>query len=330
MFNFVLTPDQAAPDHAALSRAWLVGCGAMGGALLARWIESGLPAAQVTVIDPDPRGLPAGFAGTVVPDAVSAWAHAPDPTLLVLGIKPQLLPRLGPGLARLVQPAPLLLSMLAGVRIDTLATLFPGAPVVRVMPNTPARIGRGVTALFACNASAEDKAAAAWLMEQAGSVHWLQREEDFDAVTAVSGSGPAYLFRFTEALAAAAEAQGLSPELALKLAVETVAGAAELARQSGVHPAELREQVTSPNGTTAAGLEQLDGDGLLSSLIRTTVKAATDRSRELAAAAEDLGAPAIASRTRARPAGTAEPDAPVGATADPVRRVPGKRPVRLV
>lgn len=317
MFSFVL-----APDHPALARVWLVGCGAMGGALLARWIESSLPAAQVTVIDPDPRGLPPGFAGAVVPDAVSAWAHAPDPTLLVLGIKPQLLPRLGPGLARLIQPAPLLLSMLAGVRTDALAALFPGAPLIRLMPNTPSRIGRGVTALFARNASAADKAAAVWLMEQAGSVLWLDTEDSFDAVTAVSGSGPAYVFRFMEALAAAAEAQGLPPQVALQLAVETVAGAAELARQSGIHPSLLREQVTSPNGTTAAGLERLDGDGLLSSLIRTTVKAATDRSRTLASAAQADIAPASA------PA--APQSAPVGAAADPVRRVPGKRPVRLV
>ena len=319
MFSFVL-----APEHAALSRVWLVGCGAMGGALLARWIGSGLPAAQVTVIDPDPRGLPNGFAGTIMPDAVSAWAHAPDPTLLVLGIKPQLLPRLAPGLSRLIQPAPLILSMLAGVRADTFAALFPGAPIIRVMPNTPARIGRGVSTLFARDASEADRAAATWLMEQAGSALWLKREEGFDAVTAVSGSGPAYVFRFMEALAAAAEAQGLAPDIALKLAIDTVAGAAELARQSGVHPAQLREQVTSPNGTTAAGLEQLDGDGLLSSLVRTTVKAATDRSRELAAAAEaDLSPGAVATPgTGGRAA--------VGAAADPVRRVPGKRPVRLV
>lgn len=322
MFSFVL-----APDHAALARVWLVGCGAMGGALLARWIESGLPASQVTVIDPDPRGLPVGFAGAVVPDAVSAWAHAPDPTLLVLGIKPQLLPRLGPGLARLIQPAPLILSMLAGVRTDTLAALFPGAPIVRVMPNTPARIGRGVSTLFAREASEADGAAAAWLMEQAGSVLWLDREDSFDAVTAVSGSGPAYVFRFMEALAAAAQAQGLAPEVALQLAVETVAGAAELARQSGVHPSVLREQVTSPNGTTAAGLEQLDGDGLLTSLMRTTVKAATDRSRALAAEAEGASPPHGTRPVQDMPA---LPGTPVGAATDPVRRIPGKRPVRLV
>jgi pyrroline-5-carboxylate reductase len=319
MFSFVL-----APGHPALARVWLVGCGAMGGALLARWVESGLPAAQVTVIDPDPRGLPPGFPGTVVPDAISAWGHSPDPTLVVLGIKPQLLPRLAPGLSRLLQPAPLLLSMLAGVRTDTLAALFPGAPIVRLMPNTPARIGRGVTALFARGASEADKAAARWLLEQAGSVLWLDREQGFDPVTAVSGSGPAYVFRFIEALASAAEAQGLAADVSLQLALETVAGAAELARQTGVHPAVLREQVTSPNGTTAAGLDRLDGDGLLTSLLKTTVKAATDRSRALAAEAEAQIGPQNGSQNGPLPAQPSAPPAPA------VRRVPGKRPIRLV
>jgi pyrroline-5-carboxylate reductase len=281
MFNFVLTPG-----HAALSRIWLVGCGAMGGALLARWLDSGLPADAVTVIDPDPRGLPEGFAGAVVPDAVSAWGHAPDPTLVVLGIKPQLLPRLAPGLARLLQPAPLLLSMLAGLRTETLAALFPGAPIIRVMPNTPARIGRGMTALLANGASAADREAAGWLMTAAGSTLWLEDESQFDAVTAVSGSGPAYLFRFLEAFEEAAVASGLPSAVAAQLVRETVAGAAELALASDQTPAELREQVTSPNGTTAAGLARLDGDGLLSSLLRTAVKAATERSRELARDAE--------------------------------------------
>jgi pyrroline-5-carboxylate reductase len=287
MFNFVL-----APEHPALTRVWLVGCGAMGGALLARWLESGLPPSAVTVIDPEPRGLPVGFSGAVVPDAVSAWGQAPDPTLLVLGIKPQLLPRLAPGMARLLQPQPLILSMLAGVRTGTLQALFPGAPLVRMMPNTPARIGRGVTALFAAGASAADKAAAGWLAEAAGATVWLDAEEQFDAVTAVSGSGPAYVFRFLEAFTAAAEASGLPGPVAALLARETVAGAAELALGSGQTPAQLREQVTSPNGTTAAGLQMLDGDGLLTSLLRSTVKAAADRSRQLAEAAEaDASAP---------------------------------------
>ncbi|MGL6043138.1 MAG: pyrroline-5-carboxylate reductase [Sandaracinobacteroides sp.] len=286
MFNFVL-----APDHPSLARVWLVGCGAMGGALLERWLEAGLPADAVTVIDPEPRGLPDGFAGAVASDAVSAFGHAPDPTLLVLGIKPQLLPRLAPGLARLLQPAPLVLSMLAGVRTQSLAAFFPDSAIIRMMPNTPARIGRGVTALFEHGAATPERDAVEWLMSAAGATLWLKDETQFDAVTAVSGSGPAYVFRFLEAFIEAAKAAGLPADLAAQLARETVAGAAELARSSPESPAQLREQVTSPNGTTAAGLQRLDGDGLLSSLLRTTVKAAAERSRELAADAEASAGP---------------------------------------
>ena len=283
MFNFVL-----APDHERLRRVWLVGCGAMGGALLGRWLESGLPAESITVVDPAPTGVPEGFTGAVVPDAISACGPAADPTLMVLGIKPQLLPQLAPGLGRLLRPPPLILSMLAGVRTNTLGAFFPGAPLIRIMPNTPARIGRGVTALYASNVDKADIAAANWLMEAAGTALWLEDESKFDAVTAVSGSGPAFLFRFVEALAGAAESAGLEPEMAQQLALQTVAGAAELARQSDVSPAVLRQQVTSPNGTTQAGLDMLDGDGLLSSLLRSTVRAAAERSRTLAAQADAL------------------------------------------
>jgi pyrroline-5-carboxylate reductase len=295
MFSFVM-----APRNERLHRVWLVGCGAMGGTLLGRWVDAGLPAASVTVIDPAPVGLPPRHAGAVVADAAAAAAISPEPTLVVLGIKPQMLPGVAAGLAPFVAHRPLLLSMLAGVRTGTLAQLFPGAPIIRIMPNLPARIGRGTTSLFAAGAGAEDAAAAEWLMAAAGSLLWLDDEGRFDAVTAVSGSGPAFLFRFIEALAGAAEAAGLEPQVAQRLALETVAGAAELAAQSGVSPAVLRQQVTSPNGTTQAGLDVLDGDGLLSSLLRGTVRAAAERSRALAAQADSAADPALvreASRT---------------------------------
>lgn len=268
-----------------LARIWLVGCGAMGGALLARWIESGLPAGSICVLDPSPRGLPDGFAGAVAADAGQAFALSGPPTLVVLGIKPQLLGEIAPAVARLSGAAPVL-SILAGVRTAAIEALFPDAPVVRVMPNTPARIGRGITALFANRADAEVRSGAEWLAKAAGKAFWLDAEAQFDAVTGLSGSGPAYLFRFIEVLAEAGAAAGLPAETAKLLALETVAGAAELAAQSPLPPSTLREQVTSPNGTTAAGLERLDGDGLLSGLLRATVRAATERSRELAAAAE--------------------------------------------
>lgn len=289
MFSFVM-----APRNERLQRLWLVGCGAMGGTLLGRWVDAGLAAESVTVIDPAPLGLPLRFAGKVVPDAEAAAAHAPEPTLVVLGIKPQMLAGVAATLAPFTGHRPLMMSMLAGVRTNTLAQLFPGAPLIRIMPNLPARIGRGSTALYAVGAGADEVAAAEWLMTAAGSLLWLDDEARFDAVTAVSGSGPAFLFRFIEALAGAAEAAGLEPQVAQRLALETVVGAAELAAQSGVSPAVLRQQVTSPNGTTQAGLDVLDGDGLLSSLLRGTVRAAVERSRALAAQADSLADPGAA------------------------------------
>jgi pyrroline-5-carboxylate reductase len=176
--------------------------------------------------------------------------------------------------------------MLAGARIETLKSVFPGAEVVRMMPNTPARIGRGMTALYADDAGAGVRTAVEWLADAAGRWLWLEAEEQFDAVTGLSGSGPAYLFRFIEALADAGVAVGLPADIAGTLALQTVAGAAQLAARSDLSPAKLREQVTSPNGTTVAGLQRLDGDGLLSSLMRSTVRAATERSRQMAAEGE--------------------------------------------
>lgn len=281
MFSFVMVPR-----NERLQRVWLVGCGAMGGALLGRWLEAGLSPDAVTVVDPAPNGLPPRYAGAVVADAAAAAALSPEPSLVVLGVKPQMLAGVAAGLAPLLRHRPLVLSMLAGVRTGTLGQLFAGAPIIRIMPNMPARIGRGTTALYAAGAGADDVAAAEWLMAAAGSLLWLDDEARFDAVTAVSGSGPAFLFRFIEALAGAAEAAGLEPQVAQRLALETVAGAAELATQSGLSPAMLRQQVTSPNGTTQAGLDVLDGDGLLSSLMRATVRAAAERSRTLAAQAD--------------------------------------------
>lgn len=267
----------------------------MGGALLTRWLEQGLPHSAVTIIDPRPSGVPESFQGALVDDAISAWGVSPDPTLLVLGIKPQMLMAIAPGLGRLLQPGPLVLSMLAGISTTNLSALFPGAPIVRIMPNTPARIGRGITAQFALDATAEDKDAAEWLAQAAGTSVWLDAESQFDAVTAISGCGPAYLFRFVEALALAGESLGLDPRAAASLALETVSGAAELAARSDQPPSELRRQVTSPNGVTQIGLEALDGQGELSVLLRATVAAAANRSAEMSAefAAASMAAEAI-------------------------------------
>jgi pyrroline-5-carboxylate reductase len=272
--------------HDAPRRLWLVGCGAMGGALLSRWLVAGLDPSRVTVVDPAPGGLPARFEGAVLPDLPGALAGGPPPDLLVLAIKPQALA----GLAEQVRPAlagdTVLVSMLAGVRVSTLAALFPGVPIARIMPNTPARIGRGISALYAPGLDAASRDQVRALLSAAGTVVSVDEETRFDAITALSGSGPAFLFRYIEAFAGAGEAAGLDPETAALLAEHTVVGAAALLAEGLGTPASLRQQVTSPNGTTQAGLDVLDGDGALSSLLRATVRAAAERSRALAGAAE--------------------------------------------
>lgn len=271
---------------ARLARIWVVGCGQMAGALVDCWCRQGLPAAALLAIDPAPRALPAGLA--VVPTLAEAATRLPDPTLLVLGVKPQVVAEVGRAWAALGSATgrPLLLSMLAGVRVQTLAGLFPGLAIARIMPNLPARVGAGVTALYAPALALADRAAIDWLLAAAGTVVTLEDEARFDAVTALSGSGPAFLYRFIEALGGAGEAAGLDHTTAQTLARRTVEGAAALLAATSATPAELRQQVTSPHGTTEAGLDVLDGSGALSALMRATVRAAAERARALAAAAD--------------------------------------------
>lgn len=255
---------------------WVVGCGNMGGALLKRWLACGLDADTVTVIDPAPRDLPAEIAWVAsVPDGGTA------PAVVLLAIKPQLIAEVADRLRPRLGNA-LVISILAGAQSATLCRLL-SPRVVRAMPNTPAQVGQGATVLY--GGDADDRAIADALMSAAGAVHWIDDEELFDAVTGVSGSGPAYVFRFIEALAAAGAAAGLPTATASALALQTVTGAAALAARGDATPGELRAQVTSPNGTTAAGLWVLDGEGALSALLEQTVAAAAQRSRELASAA---------------------------------------------
>lgn len=275
-------------------RLWLVGCGGMGGALLARWLETGLDAAAVTVVDPEPRALPHGFGGGLVSDAEAAAAAAPEPDLVILAVKPQMVSSVAAEIAAVLPKPTLVLSILAGVRTSALMQAFAGHHIVRAMPNTPARIGQGMTALYGNGLADSEAACVEALMAVTGATLWLDDEGRFDVVTALSGSGPAYLFRFIEALAGAGEAAGLDPAAAAALALQTVTGAAALAARGEFPPTVLRQQVTSPNGTTQAGLDVLDGDGALSSLLRATVRAAAERSRALAAAADaavDAGPP---------------------------------------
>lgn len=256
-----------------LGPLWLVGCGNMGGALLDRWLACGLDPASVTVIDPALKTPPAGVR------LVGRPADAGEPpNLLILAVKPQLLHDVAGQLSGRLDGEPLVISILAGIETATLRERL-SPRVVRAMPNLPVRIGQGTTALF--GGSGDDRAIAEALMAAAGQAHWIDDEALFDAVTGVSGSGPAYLFRMIEALAAAGAAAGLPSDLAADLALDTVTGAAALAARREASPADLRAQVTSPNGTTAAGLAVLDGDGKLTRLVTDTVAAAARRSKEL-------------------------------------------------
>jgi pyrroline-5-carboxylate reductase len=260
----------------------LLGCGKMGSALLDGWLRGGLPASAATVIEPNP----APRLHDLAREGLRLNADLPpDPAIAVLAVKPQMMGAALPRLAALGGGDTLFLSIAAGTPIRAFeAALGEGTPIVRAMPNTPAAIGRGVSALTANAAVTQDAfALAEALMAAVGQTVRLEREADMDAVTAVSGSGPAYVFLLIEALAAAGVAEGLAPDLAMTLAKATVEGAGRLAAEAAEDPAQLRVNVTSPGGTTAAALSVLmeEGDGL-PALMRRAVAAAAARGRELA------------------------------------------------
>jgi pyrroline-5-carboxylate reductase len=261
----------------------LVGAGKMGAALLEGWLQLGLDPRNVVVVDPQPapeivalsqRGLvlnpPKGAVGNIA--------------AVVLAVKPQVADAVLPAAAALVGAGTVVLSIMAGKTLASLQAALPGAAVVRAMPNTPAAIGRGISVAVAnAAATAEQKQTAQRLLAAAGAVEWIDDEGLMDAVTAVSGSGPAYVFLLAETLARAGVAAGLPQELAARLARETVTGAGELLRRSPLDPATLRANVTSPGGTTAAALAVLMGADGFEPLLEQAVAAATARSRALSA-----------------------------------------------
>jgi pyrroline-5-carboxylate reductase len=263
----------------AFQNILIVGCGNMGGAMLAGWLRGGADAARFTVVDPVLAHAPAGVTlSREVPDGRSFDA-------VLLGIKPQLLGDVTPLLTPRVNGA-VVLSILAGVELATLAARLPGAEgYVRIMPNLAAAIGKSPVALFGRGLEGAGRAAVTELMAPLGSPEWLASESQFDLVTALAGSGPAFVYRFIDALGAGAAALGLDPAQAQRLALATVAGAAALAETAEVPPAELARRVASPGGTTEAGLQVLDADHALSRLAEATLAAAAARSAELAKAA---------------------------------------------
>jgi pyrroline-5-carboxylate reductase len=259
----------------------LAGAGKMGSAMLSGWLAQGLAAKNVIVIEPQPsddiKALAAGGIRLNPPAK-----HIGTVAALVVALKPQAFREAGSGLRPYAGPPTLVVSIMAGLTIASISTVC-GGRVVRAMPNTPAAIGRGITVAVAAKdvVDAQREAADA-LLRATGLVEWVDDEGLMDAVTAVSGSGPAYIFLVAEELARAGVAAGLPEALATKLARETVSGSGELLHRSELSAATLRQNVTSPGGTTAAALEVLMGADGLQSLMTRAVAAATRRSRELA------------------------------------------------
>jgi pyrroline-5-carboxylate reductase len=244
-------------ETAAPARLWLVGAGNMGGAMLRRSVPEG-----VTVVAAPPPG--------------------DTPDILILAVKPQMLDSVAPSLAAIA--APMLVSILAGVEVAALRDRFAAQAIVRAMPNLPVAIGKGVVALHSDSAAPAVRAAAEALMAPLGHVEWVD-EGLFDVVTALSGSGPGFTYRFIDALAKGGAALGLPADQALRLASATVEGSAMLAAGAEESPAILADRVASPGGSTREGLNVLDADGALVGLLTDTLDAATRRNAELAAAA---------------------------------------------
>jgi len=260
----------------------LVGAGRMGGAMLDGWIGLGLDPARITVIEPQPAASIEAFAARGLRINPEAASICPD--AVVIAVKPQIAPEIMPKLAALVSPATVIVSIMAGRPISFLADgLPPDSAIIRAMPNTPAAIGRGITvAVPNARVTPAQRQFADALLAATGAVEWIGDEALMDAVTAVSGSGPAYVFLLAESLARAGEKVGLPADLAARLARATVAGSGELLYRSQVDATILRRNVTSPGGTTAAALDVLMAADGLDPLMERAVAAATKRGRELA------------------------------------------------
>ena len=258
----------------------------MGSALLAGWLDQGLPGSAVKVVEPH-RSAPvmAGFLerGVSIIGSVEALDPNAKPDVILFAIKPQAINEIVPTYRRFIQNAPVFLSVAAGCTISLLEALLGGSPaIVRCMPNTPAAIRRGITVACANGrASSDQRALCNNLLEAVGEVVWIEDENLMDAVTAVSGSGPAYLFLLVEELAIAGAAAGLPDDLANRLARLTFTGAGALLASTDLSPNDLRSAVTSPGGTTEAALEILMGPGGLRELMIAAVQAAKTRSRRL-------------------------------------------------
>jgi pyrroline-5-carboxylate reductase len=263
---------------------WLIGCGNMAGAMLARWIECGIDRSEITVV------RPSGVAPAEGVRTLTALPEDEVPAIVLLGVKPQKLDEVAPALAPVLDRHTILVSILAGVERASLRARF-AAPeaIVRAMPNTPVRLGKGVIELIAQGAGPEARAAVEALMAPLGHAEWFDDEALFALAGHLSGAGPAFLFRFIDALAAAGTALGLPEDQAARLAKAMVEGAGALAADAAEPPAELARRVASPGGTTEAGLKVLDDGEALRRLVERTLDASRRRGIEMAAAARSGG-----------------------------------------
>lgn len=260
----------------------LVGAGNMGGAMFSGWLESGIAPQRITVIDPNPPEK----INALISNSGAVLAREPivglNPDVLIIAVKPQLMEKVLPDLKTLIGDNTVAVSVAAGTAIAMLTKHLGNCAVVRAMPNTPALICRGITVCCAnANVSSAQRDRVDELLSAVGKVEWVDDEKQIDTVTAVSGSGPAYVFYLAECMAAAGIELGLSPELAEKLANETIAGAGEMLSQLEQPAFKLRENVTSPNGTTAAALSVLMAERGLKDLMMRAITRAKQRSQEL-------------------------------------------------
>jgi pyrroline-5-carboxylate reductase len=268
------------PDPLLPGPLWLAGCGNMGSAMLARWLEVGMDPAHVSVIRPS---------GAAAGDGVRVTRDYPEdevPAIVLLAMKPYQLDEAAPALAPILDRETILVSVLAGVELASLRARFP-APrtIVRAMPNLPVRLGKGVIGLTTDSGDLAARAVVSGLMAALGHAEWFEDEGSFQLAGVLTGAGPAFLFRFIDALAAAAERLGLPVDQAGRLALKMVEGAAALAGASQDNPETLARKVASPGGTTEAGLQALDADRALFDLVEHTLEAARARSLEMASEA---------------------------------------------
>lgn len=256
---------------------WLVGCGNMGGAMLDGWLASGIDPSHVSVIRPSGRPVAPGVR------VLTEYPEDEVPAIVLLAMKPHQLDLVAPLLAPILDPATILVSILAGVELASLRRRFPvPETIIRAMPNLPVRLGKGVVGLHSDSGDQVRRAEVTGLMATLGHAEWFDEEAMINLLTALAGSGPAFLFRFVGAIARAGAELGMPADQALRIALATVEGAAIMAAASRESPEALAAQVTSAGGTTEAGLQILDGDEALDSLVRRTLDAARTRGLELA------------------------------------------------